>query len=36
LVPPESFTLRRGDEVDIEVGGVGRLTNVVEVLEVGE
>ena len=36
LVPPESFTLRSGDEVDVEIGGIGRLTNVVDVLEVGE
>jgi 2-dehydro-3-deoxy-D-arabinonate dehydratase len=36
LVPPASFTLRRGDEIDIEISAIGLLRNVVDVLEVGE
>lgn len=27
LVPPETFTLREGDEVTIDIDGIGRLTN---------
>ena len=30
LVPPDNFTLAHGDEVSIEVAGIGRLVNVVK------
>lgn len=30
VVPPDDFTLQRGDVVHIEITGIGRLTNVVE------
>ncbi len=30
LVPPDNFTLAHGDEVGIEVAGIGRLVNVVK------
>jgi 2-keto-4-pentenoate hydratase/2-oxohepta-3-ene-1,7-dioic acid hydratase in catechol pathway len=31
-VPPDTFSLRAGDEVEINVSGIGKLTNpVVEV-----
>ena len=30
LVPPDDFTLAHGDEIGIEVAGVGRLVNVVK------
>jgi 2-dehydro-3-deoxy-D-arabinonate dehydratase len=30
IVPPDEFTLMRGDEVSIEVAGIGVLTNTVE------
>jgi 2-dehydro-3-deoxy-D-arabinonate dehydratase len=29
IVPPDSFTLRVGDEVSITIDGIGTLTNVV-------
>lgn len=29
LVPPDEFTLQEGDEVEIEIDGLGRLTNTV-------
>jgi len=29
IVPPSDFTLRAGDEIRIEIAGVGRLVNVV-------
>jgi 2-dehydro-3-deoxy-D-arabinonate dehydratase len=32
IVPDESFTLREGDEVTIDVSGIGRLTNPVTVV----
>ena len=32
IVPPNDFTLQAGDIVRIEIGGLGRLTNVVEVV----
>lgn len=35
VVPPESFTLAEGDEVEITIEGLGRLRNTVEVVEHG-
>lgn len=32
IVPPDSFTLQAGDEVDIEITGIGRLRNPVVVV----
>jgi 2-dehydro-3-deoxy-D-arabinonate dehydratase len=29
LVPPNDFTLREGDRVDIQIDGIGTLTNTV-------
>ena len=29
VVPPDSFTLRRGDEISITIDGIGTLRNVV-------
>jgi 2-dehydro-3-deoxy-D-arabinonate dehydratase len=30
IVPPDSFTLQSGDRIDIDVAGIGTLTNVVQ------
>jgi 2-dehydro-3-deoxy-D-arabinonate dehydratase len=30
VVPPDDFTLRPGDEVRIEIGGIGELANPIE------
>lgn len=32
IVPPETFTLRRGDEIAIAISGIGTLTNTVAVV----
>ncbi|MET0242451.1 MAG: fumarylacetoacetate hydrolase family protein, partial [Flavitalea sp.] len=32
LVPPDDFTLKVGDEVNITIQGIGKLTNVVATL----
>jgi 2-dehydro-3-deoxy-D-arabinonate dehydratase len=29
LVPPDDFTLRSGDEIDITIDGIGTLSNTV-------
>ncbi len=35
IVPPDDFTLAAGDVINIEVTGIGRLTNVVEISDAG-
>jgi 2-dehydro-3-deoxy-D-arabinonate dehydratase len=32
VIPPDSFTLQSGDEIDIEISGIGRLKNSVAVV----